>query len=155
VGERRILLLERVHALDHARGAREPPEEARLGGGGAGQRTARGCLDLVARLVIEAGGLAQAALGLSENAGPRRWLTERLHLPADARQLLEADAVDLLGGQRERGVDLDEARIAGGPARDVADPRVGLVAGAREDLVVQEIAVARERRPDPRADGPV
>jgi hypothetical protein len=138
--------LERLDGLHRARRARQLADEARLGGLGAREGRARGVQDLVPGAKVRRRLAAQPAPDLRQGAGPERLLADAGDLGLRPGQLLEPDAVNLLGRERQRGVDLDEPRVAGRSAGHVRDPGVGLVPRAREDLPAQQDALPRERR---------
>ena len=60
--------------------------------------------------------------------------------------------MDLVGGEGQRGVALDQARIGLEPARDVQRPG-GRRTGDRQDLVADDREVSLEGGPDDVADG--
>ena len=56
--------------------------------------------------------------------------------------------MELLGGVTSRGVQLDQLGVHGVAVGEVANPRMLVVAGRGEDVGLQALAVARQRRPD-------
>ena len=76
---------------------------------------------------------------------PTRGL-DRLHLAAVARDLAQADLVDLVGGQRQGRVLLDEAAVEQVAAAHVDE--ADAVAGVRQIFVLEEVAqppIGRDR----------
>ena len=75
---------------------------------------------------------------LGERAGEADAGLDRLHLGAVARDLAQADLVDLVGGQRQGRVLLDEAAVEQVAAAHVDE--ADAVAGMRQIIVLKEIA---------------
>ncbi|EEF26769.1 conserved hypothetical protein [Ricinus communis] len=71
---------------------------------------------------------------------------EQRQLLLDARDLLQAQCVDLVGGQRQVGAVLDAGRVPGGAIRQRAPAGAG--AAGWQIFVLQEIDQARQRRRD-------
>jgi hypothetical protein len=101
-------------------------------------------LDLLAGAEEERRIAAQLLLDRRQLGGAEQLRAQAGHLGADARHLFQSDAVDLVGGHHQRGVDLDQALVAGGTAGDVAQADRLVGAGPGEDLVPQDVAVAGE-----------
>ena len=74
---------------------------------------------------------SQAAADLDEVAGAQDALAEDGEFGIDAGDFLESDGVDLVGGEAQRGVDLDRALVGLHATRDVDQARLLVGSGER------------------------
>ena len=110
-------------------------------------------VDLLAGREVERRVAAEAGDGVGTGAaadGPRG---ERLHLGVDPVDLGEARAVELVGGEVERGVDPDQAPVGVVAAGDVAQAGALRRAGGGQDLGREDVVEAGEGRADRGRDG--
>ncbi len=140
----------RLHAVRQSRQRHEHVGHARvraLGdpGGGAQQRLGRLGVELVVG--------AQKGQELREGALEADLLDDRVHLGADARDLVEAEGVDLLGGEVERGVPPHQRRVALASLRQARGRELGT--GGGEVLLGEEAQDLRIGWPDRLGDGGV
>ena len=108
-------------------------------------------LDLVARPEKQRG-IALQAVPDSAKSVVEKSRAQADRLAAQPFDLGQAEAVDLVGRQRQRCVHLDEAQVAGRAARDVRQADVLIVAGARQHAGDQRLAIALERRAESAGD---
>ena len=141
------------HRRQHARRLGEDAEPVAHGGpsgiealGGVGH-------DLVGVAVAQAGIVEQAPEDLGQVAGAE---LAAAHLRVLGRQRLgglgHADGVQLVGRQRQAGVELDQRLVQLGAVVEPAKPGAVVGAGDRQELVAQGVPVAGEGRAQVVAD---
>ena len=120
-GDRGGVLAERLDRADLERRPRQPPEPTRRRRHHLGDEAAGVGEILLPALVgigiFELRALVDVAEELLERTGEAYLALDPLHLAVDALDLLEADAVDLVGGEVDRGRDAQAMVVIIGPLR--------------------------------------
>ncbi len=119
---------------------------------GARQRLARFRLDLGRRLEMHLRIRSKPPLDLRDVGGSEHVRSQRGEVAPEFRDLLEADFVDLLGAHVEGGVNADHPLVAIESPGQLGKPGMLRRPRHRQDLFVEERAVALDGRQERRFD---